>query len=69
MHAVRSRRTPKMKRNVEKKVSTPGGVVLAQEILVDRHAVDAFLGKLKCSEENSVDDARSRHGHAEAWTG
>jgi hypothetical protein len=65
MHAVRSRRTPKMK---TKKVSMRVGLVLAQKFLVDRHAVDALLGKLKCGEENSVDDTRSRHGHAEAWT-
>jgi hypothetical protein len=64
MHAIRSRRTPE---NETRKISARRGIVLAQEFLIIRHAVDALLGEFKCGKENSVDDARSRHGHTETW--
>jgi hypothetical protein len=55
------------RRMKQEKVSARRGIVLAQEFLIIRHAVDALLSEFKCGKENSVDDARSRHGHAEAW--
>jgi hypothetical protein len=40
----------------------------AQELFVNFHTVDALLGELKCSKENGVDYAGSRHGHSKAWS-
>jgi hypothetical protein len=39
--------------------------VFAQKLFVERHPVDALLGKLKRCKENSINDTRAAHGHTE----
>jgi hypothetical protein len=40
--------------------------IRGKQLLIYRHLVDALLGKLKRGKENSIYDARARHGNAEA---
>jgi hypothetical protein len=47
-------------------MSDPSSVMFPKQLFINCHVIDTLLGKLECSEENGVNDARAAHRNTEA---